>query len=76
MTGKHAYELGLVDELGSKQDAMASFGESVGLGDDPSVCYFRLEQGFIESMLSSIGRGLGESLSKNINTESMRVEYR
>jgi protease-4 len=76
MTGKHAYELGLVDELGSKQDAMVSFGEAVGLGDNPSVCAFRLQQGFLESMLSSVGRGLGESLSKNINTEAVRVEYR
>ena len=76
MTGKHAYELGLVDDLGSKQYAMDYLGESVGLGNDPSVCAFRLEQGFLESMLSSMGRGIGEALSKNINTEAVKFEYR
>jgi len=76
LTGRQAYELGLVDNIGTKRHATAMFGESLGLGGNPSLCYFVSEQGMLESLLSSIGRGVGEALSKSINTGAARVEYK
>ncbi|MEM2974128.1 MAG: signal peptide peptidase SppA [Candidatus Micrarchaeia archaeon] len=75
LTGKQAYDMGLVDELGTKQEVRSALGRTLGLGDKPSLCYFRSEEGLIESMLSSVGRGIGEALSKNINIGAVKLEY-
>ena len=76
VTGNKAYELGLVDDLGTKQYAIRAFGNETGLGYSPSICYFRSEPGFLSSLFSSMGRGIGEAMAKNINTEAAKIEYK
>ena len=77
LTGKQAYELGLVDELGSRQEARNAFGKELGLGLDPQICYFKPEAGFLSSLFSSMGRGIGETLAQNIKTETTSsIEYK
>ena len=53
-SGADAYELGLVDELGDLDDAIAAAAELAGLGDDYAVTYIEKEQEFQEKLLSEL----------------------
>lgn len=67
LTGKQAYELGLVDELGTRQDARSFLGERVGLGRDPAICHIKAEKDFLSALVESMGRGIGEALADRID---------
>ncbi|PLX89379.1 MAG: signal peptide peptidase SppA, partial [Desulfuromonas sp.] len=57
-SGRQALDVGLVDELGNLQDAIAYAAELTGLGKDPTLIYPRPEKKeLLERLLeSSIGR--------------------
>ena len=63
-SGRQALDVGLVDELGNLQDAIAYAAELTGMGDDPSLVYPRPEhKDLLERLLEgSIGR-FGTELS-------------
>ena len=50
-SGADAYELGLVDNLGDLDDAIAAVAELAGLGDDYAVSYIEQEPEFMERLL-------------------------
>mgnify|MGYP001814401058 CR=1 FL=1 len=53
-SGADAHELGLVDELGDLDDAIAAAAELAGLGDDYTVSYIEKEQEFQEKLISEL----------------------
>ena len=53
-SGADAYELGLVDNLGDLDDAIAAVAELAGLGDDYAVSYIEQEPEFMEQLLSEL----------------------
>lgn len=65
-SGRQALEVGLVDELGNLQDAIAYAAELTGLGDDPSLVYPRPEKKeFLDRLLNgSLSRFGTELISR------------
>ena len=59
-SGSHALDIGLVDKLGSLNDAIASAAERADL-QDYSVSYFEKERGQLGKLLQSVGaKAIGE----------------
>lgn len=60
-TGRQAHERGLVDELGTKQDAVAHLADQAGLEDPELVYPPEDELGFLTRMLeAAVGGAIGE----------------
>lgn len=74
LTGKQAYELGLVDELGIRQDAIDKSAAMAGLDPDPSICILKTNKDFFTTLFNEIGRGIGESLSMKISFNNFRIQ--
>ena len=53
-SGTDAYELGLVDNLGDLDDAIAAVAELADLGDDYAVSYIEQEPEFVEQLLNDL----------------------
>ena len=53
-SGEDAFELGLVDELGNLDDAVAAAAELAELDDDYAVTYIEKEQNFKEELFSRL----------------------
>ena len=73
LSGKQAYNIGLVDQLGTRQEARAYLGEAVGLGKNPQICRIQAERGFLSSLMESIGHGIGDTLTKGIDVQNLRL---
>ncbi|MDO8339774.1 MAG: signal peptide peptidase SppA [Candidatus Burarchaeum sp.] len=59
LTGRQAYALGLVDELGSKDDAIKEAAKLGGITDEePRVCVLSSEKSFFEALTSSSSQSL------------------
>lgn len=61
LTGKQAFEIGLVDALGTREDARSYIGKQVGLGPDPSICMIQKKRSLLTDLFNALGRGVGES---------------
>lgn len=59
-TGKRAIEIGLVDELGGLDDAIAIAAEKAGLTDYKTVEYPFIEEDFIATIVREIQKGKGD----------------
>ncbi len=53
-SGTDAYELGLVDNLGDLDDAIAAAAELAGLGDDYAVSYIEKEEEFKDKVMREL----------------------
>jgi protease-4 len=73
-TGKQAYEIGLIDELGTKQDAIDYVGNVTGLGDNPDICQLEFKKDFISSLFNEMGRGIGETLSNKLSWNAFKIQ--
>ncbi|MCX8169885.1 MAG: S49 family peptidase, partial [Candidatus Methanomethyliaceae archaeon] len=73
-TGKQAYEIGLVDELGVMQDAIDKAALLGGLEKNPDICFLERKRDFFSSLLNEMGRGIGEALSNKIKFDSLRIQ--
>ena len=69
-TGQQAFDAGLIDELGTLNDAVRYAGESAGIGDDPAVIYPEPEEkSFVERLIQgAASRYLGISLKPQMST--------
>ena len=61
-TGKDAVENGLVDKVGTLQDAIASAAGMAGLGDDYKVTYMEKELSFSERLLVQMFSGAARAV--------------
>ncbi|VVB73386.1 Peptidase family S49 [uncultured archaeon] len=73
ITGKQAFALGLVDDLGTRRDALNYAAAAVGMEPDPSVCELKVQRDFLSSLFTSMGRGIGESLSSFVANQQLKV---
>ena len=73
-TGKQAYDIGLVDELGTRQDAIDKAAELGGLDKNPSVCELTIKQDLFSSLFNEMGRGIGEALYSKVNFNSLKIQ--
>ncbi len=53
-SGEDAYDLGLIDNLGDLEDAIAAAAELAELGDDYAVTYIEKEQEFKDQLISEL----------------------
>ena len=70
-SGADAYELGLVDNLGDLDDAIAAAAELAGLGDDYAVSYIEKEPELMERLLSDL---MGSAVAAAPRPEPSRVD--
>jgi protease-4 len=76
-TGKQALELGLVDALGSLQDAISTAAEMAGIEGDPQVIRYRRTPSLLETWLNAQPSGRGEvALLEWLSTQSMIPQMR
>jgi len=67
-SGRQALELGLIDELGGFQDALAYTAKLTGMDEDPKLIYPEVEQpGLIERILNSALGNIGFEVRQNWN---------
>ena len=66
LTGRQAYDIGLVDRLGTRRDAIADAGLLADLGDRPALCPLVEERGAWEQLFGALGRGIGLGLSQGL----------
>jgi len=73
-TGRQALEAGLVDDLGTLQDAIQFAAKTAGLGDDPTLVYPEQERGDLLDRLlqGAVSRYLGVGIRSKI---SMGPQY-
>jgi protease-4 len=83
MSGRQAYEYGLVDEIGNRQKAIAKAGELSGLGEDPKICKISLTSSmgegglfmeFVRRFAEGIGYGFSRGLQEN-KVKSVKLSY-
>jgi len=70
-SGADAYELGLVDNLGDLDDAIAAVAELAGLGDDYAVSYIEQEPKLMERLLSDL---MGSAVAAAPRSEPSRLD--
>jgi len=75
LLGEEAYELGFVDELGNKDDAIAYIENMLNITAD--TYKFKQSKSFFEELIGvssyNIGRGLGSVLLSRANTETVKI---
>ncbi|MEM4134028.1 MAG: signal peptide peptidase SppA [Candidatus Micrarchaeia archaeon] len=73
-TGKQAFEIGLVDELGTRQDAINKAAAMAGLEPRPNICVLETKKDFLSTLFNEMGRGIGETLSNKLSFNSLRIQ--
>jgi len=72
-TGRQALEYGLVDEIGSLQDALDSLSSQLGLGENPKLIYPRKDELSLFELLFSDVQSL---FSKLHNSPTLQMIYK
>jgi len=70
-SGADAYELGLVDNLGDLDDAIAAAAELADLGDDYAVSYIEPKREFMERLLNDL---MGSAIAAAPQPEPSRLD--
>jgi protease-4 len=73
ITGKQAFALGLVDELGTRQNALNYAAAEVGMDSNPSTCVLAVQRDFLSSLFTSMGRGIGEAFTGFMANQQLKV---
>ncbi len=73
LTGRQAYKLGLVDELGNKQAALDKAAELAGMDANPKVCVLEAKQGFFEELLQGAAQDIKQTFS--LRTPKVSLSY-
>ncbi|MCX8202563.1 MAG: signal peptide peptidase SppA [Candidatus Micrarchaeota archaeon] len=73
-TGRQAYEIGLVDALGIRQDAINKAAMMAGLDRDPNVCVLETKKDFFTTLFNEMGKGIGETLSSKLSFNSLKIQ--
>ena len=73
LTGRQAYNLGFVDDLGTRQDAVNEAARRAGLNDNPDLCVMKAERDLFSSLFSAMGRGIGEVFVQKMSVNDVRV---
>jgi protease-4 len=73
VTGKQAFALGLVDELGTRQGALNYAAAAAGMDPNPSVCELRIKHDLLSSLFTSMGRGIGEAFTGFMADQQVKV---
>ena len=73
VTGKQAFALGLVDELGTRQVALNYAAAEVGMDPNPSVCELRIKHDLLSSLFTSMGRGIGEAFTGFMADQRVKI---
>ena len=74
LTGRQAYDLGLVDRLGSYRDAVMLAGELAGIKGEPAVVKPRKPRISILDLIDDIA-GMATSLASRVAREGVSIEY-
>ena len=72
-SGKKAKELGLVDEIGTKERAIKKAAELAGIEGKPSVVTYR-KRSIIEEILGNSLERLGQGIAEGIAKQKIKVE--
>ena len=72
ITGQQAYDLGLIDELGTRKDAIKATGDAAGM-EDPSICKLTIEKDVLSSLVSAMGRGIGEAAISKLTADNLKI---
>ncbi len=76
LTGKQAYEIGLVDELGGKDDAVRHAANMAGIEDEPKICELNQEGGGgFGSIFEQAGSALGRGFFSGLEEDTISVRY-
>jgi protease-4 len=73
ITGRQAFALGLVDELGTRQGALNYAAAEVGMDPNPSTCVLAIQRDFLSSLFTSMGRGIGEAITGFMANQQLKV---
>ncbi|MBI5158590.1 signal peptide peptidase SppA [Candidatus Micrarchaeota archaeon] len=65
LTGRQAFKLGLVDELGDKQAAVSKAAELAGMQGEVKTCVFKTSKGFFEELLQGAASDLRQTFSSS-----------
>ncbi|RLG20037.1 signal peptide peptidase SppA [Candidatus Micrarchaeota archaeon] len=84
LTGRQALDYGLVDELGTKQDALESAAQmgsiEVEEGEEIPVCELSTESGLFELLFASSANALSQIISQALDlanqNDGMQLQYR
>ncbi|MBL8517404.1 MAG: signal peptide peptidase SppA [Betaproteobacteria bacterium] len=66
-TGAQAKDRGLIDKVGSFQDALKSARERAKLGDDARVAYIEADRGKFAAFLDQLGGGAARLVAKHVD---------
>ncbi len=72
MSGREAYMRGLVDELGSEQEAYDKAAELAGISDY-SRCELSSRKGIFRSFIQELARPIGITVNVNLNLEESKI---
>ena len=74
MTGRQAYNLGLVDRLGGFKDAVTLAGQLAGISGEPTVVKRRKHATTLWDLIDNL-RGMASTVASRVNRESVSIEY-
>jgi len=74
MTGRQAYQLGLVDRLGGFKDAVTLAGRLAGISGEPTVVKKRKRVTTLWDILDNL-RGMASTMASRVTRETVSLEY-
>lgn len=70
-TGEQAKERGLIDKVGSFQDALKAARDRAKLGEDARVAYIEADRGKLAAFLDQLGGGAARLIAKHVDMKPL-----